>query len=200
MTSAKELRNRLRTQRRAIPLGRRAELTERICSNIVGSKLFRTSRRVALYWATHSEVDVSAVWRRAWALHKRVYLPVLLGPFHNHLRFAAFDARQRLRKNCYGIPEPPVAPAQLVAGIGLDLVLVPLVGFDARGTRLGMGGGYYDRSFALRRTRRHWRKPFLLGVAFEMQRVETLMRQPWDVALDGVVTEDGVFLFDSASR
>ena len=86
-------------------------------------------------------------------------------------------------------------PAQLLPGISLDLVLVPLVGFDDQGTRLGMGGGFYDRSFATRLFRRYWRKPRLIGVAYELQRVAHLDRQPWDVALDGVVTEQRLYLF-----
>ena len=75
----------------------------------------------------------------------------------------------------------------------LDLVLVPLVAFDARGVRLGMGGGYYDRSFAYLNFRSRWRRPRLIGVGFDFQRAESISPQPWDVCLDGVITERGFY-------
>jgi len=149
-----------------------------------------------MYWAGQGEADPHAAAQRAWALHKRVFLPVLLGPFHNHLRFAPFTPKSVLQKNCFNIPEPRVLRAQLLPGISMDLVLVPLVGFDGQGMRLGMGGGYYDHSFAARLFRCCWRKPRLIGVAYELQRVPRLDRQPWDVALDGVVTEKQLYLFN----
>lgn len=160
------------------------------------SSLFRTSHRIAMYWASQGEADIQAVVQRGWTLHKQIFLPVLLGPFHNHLRFAAYTSKSILRKNRFAIPEPRLTPTQLLPGISMDLVLVPLVGFDARGTRLGMGGGYYDRSFALRLLRHYWRKPRLIGVAYEFQQVPHLDRQTWDVPLDGVVTEKQLYLFN----
>ncbi len=196
MSSRSELRSRLRAQRRALEPALRADFNARIARHLTQSNLFRSSNRIAMYWATHGEADIQASAQRAWSLHKRVFLPVLLGPFHNHLRFAPFTPESDLQNNCFAIPEPRVSRAQLLPGISMDLVLVPLVGFDAQGTRLGMGGGYYDRSFAARLLRRCWRKPRLIGVAYELQRVPRLDRQPWDVALDGVVTEQQLYLFN----
>ena len=72
---------------------------------------------------------------------------------------------------------------------------MPLVGFDHQGYRLGMGGGYYDATLAYMRHRRSWRKPRLVGIAYECQRVEKLPHDPWDMPLDAVVTEDGVIEF-----
>ncbi|MFZ2507973.1 MAG: 5-formyltetrahydrofolate cyclo-ligase, partial [Steroidobacteraceae bacterium] len=74
-----------------------------------------------------------------------------------------------------------------------DLVLVPLVGFDDDGNRLGMGAGFYDRHFAFLRHRQAWRRPLLLGLAFEIQRLERLAVKPHDVALWGIVTECAVY-------
>ena len=196
MLPRSELRSRLRAQRRALDPALRADLNARITQHLMQSSLFRTSNRIAMYWAGHGEADTQAAAQRAWALHKRVFLPVLLGPFHNHLRFAPFTRNSVLQNNCFGIPEPRGSRAQLLPGISMDLVLVPLVGFDAQGTRMGMGGGYYDRSFAARLFRRCWCKPRLIGVAYELQQVPCLDRQPWDVALDGVVTENQLYLFN----
>ena len=99
--------------------------------------------------------------------------------------------------NEFGIPEPLLRSRRVTAITRLDLVLTPLVGFDEQGNRLGMGGGFYDRSFAYLRQRQRWRKPHLLGVAFELQNCEQgLPHQQWDVPLDGVVTESGVRMID----
>ena len=196
MLSRSDLRSRLRAQRRVLDPALRADFNAQITQHLTHSSLFRNSGRIAMYWASRGEADIQATARRAWALHKRVFLPVLLGPFHNHLRFAPFTANSVLQKNCFNIPEPRVSRAHVLPGISMDLVLVPLVGFDDQGLRLGMGGGYYDRSFAARLFRRCWRKPRLIGVAYELQRVPFLDRQPWDVALDGVVTEKGLYLFN----
>jgi 5-formyltetrahydrofolate cyclo-ligase len=106
-----------------------------------------------------------------------------------------------LLPNHFSIPEPVSRGRGMVKLSRLDLVLTPLVGFDAQGNRLGMGGGFYDRSFAFLRRRQSWRKPRLLGLAFDLQEVNAqtgdqteggLARQAWDVPLDGVVTESGV--------
>lgn len=196
MPSRSELRSRLRAQRRALDAALRAAFNARITQHLVHSRLFRNSARIAMYWAGDGEADPQAAVLRAWALRKRVFLPVLLGPFHNHLRFAPFTRNSVLQNNRFDIPEPRVVPAQLLPGLSMDLVLVPLVGFDDQGMRLGMGGGYYDRSFAARLQRHCWHKPRLIGVAYELQRIPRLQRQPWDVALDGVVTEKQLYLFD----
>lgn len=138
-----------------------------------------------------SEVDPGAILAPAWQRSKRVFLPVITAPFRNQLKFAPYAASTVLRRNRYGIPEPEGGRDRFVSGLGLDVVLVPLVGFDATGARLGMGGGFYDRSFAFRLHRTRWCKPLLIGVAFETQRVSTLPRNAWDVPLDNVLTETG---------
>jgi 5-formyltetrahydrofolate cyclo-ligase len=73
-----------------------------------------------------------------------------------------------------------------------NLIVVPLVGVDLGGRRLGMGGGFYDRSLSFRRHRRHWRGPALVGFAFDCQRAESVFAQPFDVSLDALATESGV--------
>jgi len=129
----------------------------------------------------------------AWIMGKTLYLPELGNSHHNRLHFLSYAPGDALMVNAFGIPEPVLDSRRVPALMRLDLVLTPLVGFDEQGNRLGMGGGFYDRSFAFLRHRRCWRKPHLLGVAFDVQKCPAgLSRQPWDVPLDGVVTESGV--------
>ena len=94
------------------------------------------------------------------------------------------------RTNRLGIDEPQ--GLRTLAPRRLDIVFLPLVGFDAHGVRLGAGGGYYDRAFAFRRWRRAWHAPRLIGIAYSFQQVDTLMAAAHDVLLDAVVTEKGM--------
>ena len=128
--------------------------------------------------------------RAAAREHKGLYAPVLTGA---RMRFAALDPEASLATNFFGILEPRLgAPIDTRR---LDLVLTPLVAFDDRGVRLGVGRGYYDRCFAFLLHRNAWHRPKLLGIAYELQHVPHLERQPWDVPLWGAVTEAGVRRF-----
>jgi 5-formyltetrahydrofolate cyclo-ligase len=98
-----------------------------------------------------------------------------------------------LRRNPIGIAEP--SGHQQLGARWMNIILLPLVAFDRRGNRLGNGAGFYDRALAFRARRRHWRGPLLLGLAFSAQAVDHIDREPHDVPLDGVITENGPMLF-----
>ncbi len=184
-----ELRRQLRARRRALTPAARAEAAARLCRHALGARLFRVSQRIACYWPNDGEIDPSEIAERARALGKQVYLPVLSRVQHDRLWFAQAEAGGALRTNRFGIPEPAVAARALVRAQALDLIFVPLVGFDDAGNRLGMGGGFYDRSLAFLANRRHWRKPHVVGLAYEFQRLDRLPANHWDVPLAAVVTD-----------
>ncbi|MGH8370567.1 MAG: 5-formyltetrahydrofolate cyclo-ligase, partial [Gammaproteobacteria bacterium] len=154
---------------------------------------FRDARHLAVYMATDGEMDPQPLVARARAAGKQLYLPVLAAAAAGGLEFAAWQPETPLYPNRFKIPEPRPDPDTLCATTGLDLVLTPLVAFDAQGHRLGMGGGYYDRSFAFLKT--GVRKPLLIGLAYEFQRLPALNAEPWDVPLAGVATECGFYRF-----
>ena len=153
----------------------------------------RRAGRIALYVAADGEPNVLDLMRRLPGRGRRWYLPVLRGHARGRLWFVRHRLGESLMPNPFGIPEPRRRRRAIQPVHGLDLVLMPLVGFDADCNRLGMGAGYYDRSLAHLRRRRHWRRPRLVGVAHECQRVEQLEPRPWDVPLDLVVTEAGLY-------
>lgn len=192
MTAANSLRKTLRARRRDQPQALRVQAALSAAAALASHPAARNARRIAAFVAVDAELDPGPFVAAVREAGRQIYLPVL-GPRPGCLSFVRSEAGDPLAPNRYGIPEPP--PGASVDPKFLDLVLVPLVGFDDAGNRLGMGAGYYDRTFAFRRGRRHWLGPLLIGFAYECQRVDTLPDMPWDIPLDGVVTEDGVQMF-----
>ena len=192
--SRKTLRQNNRQARRALDAPIRTAYEAAILRTISRHPRLRKVRRLALYWPADGEVDLRPLTGMWLPPREQLYLPILARG--SRLRFAPWDARTRLRPNRFGIPEPHVNTRALRRPIQLDAVLLPLVGFDDHGNRLGMGGGFYDRSFAFRHARRRWRKPLLIGVAFELQRCPPLPVEVWDIPLDGIVTEHGYACFN----
>jgi 5-formyltetrahydrofolate cyclo-ligase len=126
-------------------------------------------------------------------LRRRCYLPVVPHRSRRTLRFSLVTEKPNWYLNRFGIHEH--ASHEVIAARNLDLLFVPLVGFDVQGNRLGMGGGFYDTTLAYLRRRCHWRKPRIVGVGFECQKVEGLPHDPWDFRLDAVLTERHLYRF-----
>lgn len=195
MCDRPQQRRQLRALRRSLDPCERRQRNAALYRSLFSQPLFRNSRRIAVYLPADGEVDTAAIVARAWALGKQVYLPVLVPFLHNRLWFARYEPHTPLVRNRYGIAEPRPVHSRRILAHALDLVLTPLVGFDTEGNRLGMGGGFYDRSFAFLDRRRHWRKPRLVGLAYDFQRLPQLPAQPWDVPLSAVVTDAAWYRF-----
>lgn len=195
-----ELRQRLRARRRSLSSAERWQAALAVANRVVDWPVFADATWIAGYWACDGELDPLPLLERAWAMGKQVCLPVLVDEPPRSLRFASYRPDLPLRRNRFNIPEPDVAPAEWVRPERLDLVLTPLVAFDATGTRLGMGGGFYDRSFAfLLDPACQGRRPCLLGLGYEFQKIpEPLLRQSWDVPLDAAATETALHPFARA--
>lgn len=189
-----ELRRALRSQRNALNVPERKLAGRQLVTRLTSTRVFRASRRVAAYVASDGEIDPGRIIERALAMGKRCYLPVLSRLHWDSLWFAPLTPASRFRTNRYGIPEPQGSPGALVRAAELDLILLPLVGFDVCGNRLGMGGGFYDRSLEFLHRRHCLRRPRLLGLAYEFQRVDRLPANGWDVPLDGIVTDADVHI------
>jgi 5-formyltetrahydrofolate cyclo-ligase len=175
------LRRRLRAARRAVGAAERAAAARAIDRALAQLGLPRPGTRIAAFLPFDGEIDPSLILRRARALGCRIHVPVVTSLRHRRMRFMPLAADGR------------PAPTGAIAPRWLDLVLVPLVGFDAEGHRLGMGAALYDRHFAFLGLRRTWKRPRLLGLAFEVQRVPHLPVEAHDVPLWGVVTERGIY-------
>lgn len=185
------LRRRIRALRQGLPQAARAAAARAVASRLAGLRLMRPGQRVAVYLPIHGELDTAPVIDLARSLGCELYAPVITNFERRHMRFAVLSPGLDAAPNRWGIQEP--RGGRRVHGVRLDLVLVPCVAFDDLGQRLGLGAGFYDRHFAYLNWRVSWRRPRLLGLAFECQRVAQLVPQPWDVSLWGVVTERGLY-------
>lgn len=184
------LRRELRAKRRDLPAEVRAAADRSIQRTILRLPEFHSARRIALFLPFDGEPALANVVVAARQRRKRIYAPVLRGAT---MTFAELAPDAHLTANFFGILEPQLGAK--VDAHALDLVLTPLVGFDARGVRVGVGRGYYDRCFRFLAQHLHWRRPKLFGVAYELQRLPFIPARSWDVPLAGVVTEAGVTRF-----
>ena len=119
-------------------------------------------------------------------------LPVISGSNDRHMSFHSWQADTRLVKSRYGIFEPLETAAIPVSS--LDIILMPLVGYDRFGNRLGVGAGYYDRCLE---NLRDQVKPLRVGIAYSLQEIGSIDKNSWDISLHGVVNEHGCFTFVS---
>jgi 5-formyltetrahydrofolate cyclo-ligase len=183
----------MRSRRRELSPAQRDHAAAALVKTVAGLREFQDARHLAVYLSMDGEIDPAPLVSHMRETGKQLYLPVLATDATDILNFAAWQPDAPLYPNRFKIPEP--RPDNLLAPAELDLVFMPLVAFDAKGNRLGMGGGYYDRSFAFLKSAA--RKPLLIGLAYEFQRVPSLAAETWDVPLAGVATECGFYRFDT---
>ena len=185
----KALRRALRAERRALSTKERRLFSQQLAHNVDSWLHLRRSWRLALYAALPEELDTTPLIQIAQRRGCRIYLPRI--DRHNLGRKMQFiELGTRPRSTRLGITEPE--GSRHIGARWLDVVFLPLVGFDSRGVRLGTGGGYYDRAFAFRRWRSVWHTPQLIGLAYSFQQVEHITCAAHDVLMDAVVTEKGV--------
>jgi 5-formyltetrahydrofolate cyclo-ligase len=181
-------RKQLRNQRRSLSADTQAMLSEKITTTLSIQPFFLRAKRVGLYLANDGEVDPTSIVDICHKSGKQCFLPVIHPLKLNCLHFARDPQAGRLTANRFGILEPCLKSSSIVRLWSLDLVLMPLVGFDRQGNRLGMGGGFYDRTLAFT-TRKQHPTPRLVGLAHSFQELETISPSPWDIPLNHVITE-----------
>ncbi len=193
LLAPREARRRLRALRRDLSDEDRESAGHAIRRELLGLRVWQPGRRVAVFLGMPDEVDLRPCFAEAWRRGVQLYMPRILSLRRGAMAFVPYDRGARLEPNWFGIDEPVVPIGRRVSALQLDTILVPLVGFDARCHRLGMGAGFYDRALQRRRDRSQpFRRPRLIGVAYSVQQLERIEPAPWDVSLDMVVTERGV--------
>ncbi|HET7780425.1 MAG TPA: 5-formyltetrahydrofolate cyclo-ligase [Rudaea sp.] len=181
------LREELRAQRTRLTPAQRIAAATGVAAILEQLPEFIVDQRVAGYWAVAGELPLHVAVGALASRDQRYYLPVL--EQKRRLRFAPWRVGADVRANRYGIPEPQCEAADRLDPDALDLVLVPLLGFDRRGHRLGTGAGYYDRSFAFLQGQPRPARPVLVGIGYSFCERPLLPAEGWDIRMDFVATE-----------
>lgn len=184
MLQRQEIRQQVRHLRRAMTDEQQAQAAEQLAELALNYAPVTAARNIALFLSVDGELNTRPLIARLWHLKKAVYLPVLHPFSPGNLLFLRYSPDTPLLPNKLRIPEPPLDIRQLITLDQLNLMLVPLVAFDQHGQRLGMGGGFYDR------TLQNWRQHGFLpvGLAHDCQQVDSLPVAEWDVPLPAVMT------------
>lgn len=180
------LRRQGKTARQNLTVAERRQASEIIAKSVVSSPWFRRSENIACYISTDHEVDTSSIIARAWAMKKSVFAPVL--GKKNQLRFRELSDKSTLKRDHFDLWQP--VDGEFIPPGRLDVVIAPLVCFDRDNNRIGMGGGYFDRTFSFLKDRKYLHHPKLVGLGFDCQKIEKIPANPWDVRLFAVVTNE----------
>ena len=188
--SKKQIRVEMRERRRRLTIEEQEVAANSLAKNIFQLHGLTGTRRIGAYNANDGEIDPLPAMLEWIRRGRRCFLPVLFPGRTPRVRFASFFRGCRMYPNRFGILEPCLSQRSCIDPTQLDWIFLPLVAFDSSGHRLGMGGGYYDASLTALRSRTNWRKPRLVGLAHEFQRIDHLVTDEWDVPLHGIVTNE----------
>lgn len=181
-----EIRKAFRQKRRLLTLEEQQQAADKLCEQVLSHPKIKQAQTIALFLSFDGEIDTSPLISQLWTLNKQVCLPVL-HPFHrHHLLFLRYTSSTVLVKNRFNISEPPLNVNMVIPISDIDIIFTPLVAFDAQGQRLGMGGGFYDR------TLENWQQKsfYPMGLAHTCQQVDYLPTANWDVPLPEIITPE----------
>jgi 5-formyltetrahydrofolate cyclo-ligase len=184
----KTLRAELRARRKALGASDRIAAANGVAGMLDQLADYLVDSRIAGYWAIDGELPLHIVVANLGRRGQHYCLPRITGA--RQLSFVEWRSGADLEANRYGIPEPVCTESDLIAPADIDIVLLPLLGFDRRGSRIGYGGGYYDASFEFLRDRDEATNPLLVGIGYAAQEVDAIEVAEWDVRLDYVATEN----------
>ncbi|WP_034944635.1 5-formyltetrahydrofolate cyclo-ligase [Erwinia oleae] len=184
-----DIRTHIRHLRRALTPEQQRIAAERAAGRALSFSPVGQASSIALFLSFDGELNTRPLIERLWQQNKRVYLPVLHPFSAGQLLFIRYEADTPLLPNRLRIPEPKLDIRRMATLEELDVIMVPLVAFDEQGQRLGMGGGFYDR------TLQNWRQHNVLpvGLAHDCQQVAALPTAEWDVPLPALVTPSKIW-------
>lgn len=185
MQNRNSLRQHFRQQRRDLSREQQQAASQTLLERCLSLAEFQNAENLAFYLANDGELDPMPVIQYCWQQQKKVYLPVLHPFSSGHLLFVAFTPDSPIRANHYGIAEPVIRCRDICPLEQLDIIFSPLVAFDTQGNRLGMGGGFYDRT--LSPILRDKLTTKVIGLAHQCQQTEQLPYQHWDIPMQKII-------------
>ena len=177
-----QLRQKARQQRQALTMEQRLKYDIELAKQFLKFTAEKTFHRTALYIQQDGELGTEHLIEKLLAMGSQLYLPKLFEDGSNQLHFVRYDQNSRMAKNCFGIPEP--ISNEKIPIDELELIFMPLTAFDLQGNRLGMGGGYYDRTLAKALNK----NTLFIGLAYDFQQIPACPVDTFDQPLDMVLT------------
>lgn len=192
-----EIREKLQQRRKQLNSASMLHAAHSVAAQIVQQTSFLNSQHIACYLTDDHELDTLPLMQCATTLHKNLYIPILdsenLKYTESQLAFVPYKMSDPLVKNRYGINEPAhIANAR--SAEELDMIILPIIAFDPKGNRLGRGAGHYDRTLQfIKNLSAHAKKPHLIGLAYEFQKIAAIEPDSWDIPLDLIITEENTY-------
>ncbi len=185
------IRKQIRQARQQLSNAQQQQAAQALTQQFLNLPELLNSQHIAVYLHNDGEIATTELIRALWQLGKSVYLPMLHPFTAGHLLFQRYQSDTVLISNKYGIAEPILSSQDIKVVAELELILTPLVAFDAQGQRMGMGGGFYDRTFA----KQPLAQRRMIGLAHDCQRVDNIPTEAWDVPLPVVITPSTIYRF-----
>lgn len=192
-----QIRKNIRQQRRSLSILEQYQHQQAVLKHLMRSGLLRRHQRIAIYLDSDGELATGNIIKRLLKMKKQVFLPVLFPFAKNKLWFFPYTNKTRLIKNRFDIAEPKLYRRRITPS-SITLIFMPLVGFDEQGNRIGMGGGFYDRTLSHCKTRTKSKLPMLVGLAHELQKVNNIEKRSWDIPLNNLLTDKKIRKYSKA--
>ncbi|AEP30759.1 5-formyltetrahydrofolate cyclo-ligase [Brumicola nitratireducens] len=189
----KDLRQTFRNKRLALSTAQQMKAGKQLVKQFQEHAVFQNAQNVALYLSFNGEINTQALIDHLWSLKRNVFVPILHPFCKGQLLFQAYTPNTKMRHNQLGILEPVLDVRYVCPLENLQLILTPLVAFDTSGNRLGMGGGFYDRTLVALQNKKH--QATVAGLAHELQLTSTLPTETWDIPLPYILTSSKLYSF-----
>ncbi|WP_448563866.1 5-formyltetrahydrofolate cyclo-ligase [Thalassotalea ganghwensis] len=194
--SASHIRQLMREKRQSLSKQAQQQSAIDLTKQVSKLESVKQSSKVAIYLANDGELSTDKTIEWLWSSNINTYLPVVHPFSKGHLLFLQYHADSEMIVNQYGIKEPKLDIRTIISPSQFDVIFTPLVAFDNTGARVGMGGGYYDRTFASLLSTDSNKVPLKIGLAHDCQQLPRIKRQPWDMPLDSIITPSQIFQFN----
>ena len=195
LETRKRLRKIFRDKRLSLSKEQQTQAAQQLLEQFQQLTLFHCAQNVALYLSFNGEINTQPLIDYLWSIKCRVFVPILHPFCKGHLLFQEFSQHTPMHKNHFGISEPRLDVQRVCPIENLDVLFTPLVAFDLTGNRLGMGGGFYDRTLAGLANANKNKQAIVVGLAHELQLTSTLPTATWDIGLPYVLTSNKLYCF-----
>lgn len=191
MKTRQALRQTIRNKRQQLTAQQQSDAALGLLHRFSADEKILRAQHIALYLSNDGELNTKLIIDWCWQQNKCVYLPVIHPFTKGHLLFLRFEQQTPLINNRYGISEPPLDVRTIIPAAQLDIICTPLVAFDKTGARLGMGGGFYDRTLSQwykQEKQQNISSPYAIGLAHDCQLVDEIPTELWDIPLPEILT------------